>query len=58
MKDTTVLNRISKLLDNMNYRSAYIEIKTARDKYILEKEKPIKIIGFTGENNEHKPKYK
>jgi len=46
MKDTTALNRISKVLDDMNYKTVYIEIHTETDKYVLEKEKPTKIIGF------------
>ena len=37
MKETTVLNNISKLVDKMNYRSVYIEIHTANDSYTLEK---------------------
>lgn len=51
MKDTTVLNRISKLVEDMNYKSVYIEIKTDKDKYILEKENPIRVMGFTGGND-------
>lgn len=46
MKETTVLNRISKLVENINYKSLYIEIKTENDKYILEKEKQIQVTGF------------
>ena len=57
MKDTTVLNRISKVIENMNYKSVYIEIHTDTDKYTLEKEKPLRIIGFTGGNNECKCKH-
>lgn len=57
MKDTTVLNRISKVIENMNYKSVYIEIHTDTDKYTLEKEKPLKIIGFTGGSNERKCKH-
>ena len=49
MKDTTVLNRINKLVGDMKYKSVYIEIKTEKDKYILEKENPIKVIGFRKE---------
>ena len=50
MKDTTVLNKISKIIDNMNYKSVYIEIQTNTDKYTLEKEKPLKVIGFSKED--------
>lgn len=49
MKDITALNRISKVIDSMNYKTAYIEINTGNNKYTLEKEKP-KIIGFTINN--------
>lgn len=46
MKEITVLNRISKLVENIDYRTLYIEIKTNDDKYIIEKEKP-RTIGFS-----------
>ena len=45
MKETTVLNQISRIIDNINYRSVYIEIQTEHDKYILEKDKHSRI-GF------------
>lgn len=45
MKDITALNRISKVLDNMNYKTAYIEINTGDNKYTLEKQKERRI-GF------------
>ena len=45
MKETTILNRISKLVENINYKSVYIEICTNKDKYTLEKEKT-RSIGF------------
>ncbi len=48
LKETTVLNRISKLVENINYKSLYIEIKTNNDRYIIEKEKP-RVIGFRKE---------
>ena len=48
MKETTVLNRISKLVENIDYRSLYIEIKTNNDRYVIEKEKP-RVIGFKKE---------
>ena len=56
MKETTVLNRISNLVNNINYKSLYVEIKTENDKYVLEKENDLKVIGFEGEKrniNEH-----
>lgn len=49
MKETTVLNRISNLVENINYKSLYIEIKTENDKYTLEKEKRTQIKGFCNE---------
>lgn len=39
MKESTVLNRISNLIENINYKSIYVEIKTDNDKYTLEKRK-------------------
>lgn len=51
MKEITVINQISKLIDKLDYKSAYIEIQTNNSKYILEKEKPKRVIGFrAGEN--------
>ena len=46
MKETTVLNRIGKIIDNMNYETAYIEIQTKDNKYTLNKEKQ-RVIGFS-----------
>ena len=45
MKETTALNRISKILENINYKSVYIEINTYKDRYTLEKENK-RVIGF------------
>lgn len=39
MIETTALNRISKIIDSINYETAYIEIQTKSDKYTLNKEK-------------------
>jgi len=48
MKETTVLDRIGNIIDkNIKYESVYIEIRTKNDKFILEKEKPVKVIGFS-----------
>lgn len=46
MKEITVINQISKLIDKLDYKNAYIEIQTINEKYILEKEKPKRVIGF------------
>ena len=52
MKEITVINQISKLIDKLDYKSAYIEIQTNNSKYILEK------VGFrlSGGENENKSK--
>jgi len=58
MKETTVLNRISKLVENIEYKTVYIDIETKNDRYTLEKNSK-KQIGFdTGGNNEYKSKHK
>ena len=58
MKETTILNRISKLIENINYKSIYIEINTQNNKWTLEKDNS-RTIGFrTGETNEYKSKHK
>lgn len=49
MKETTVLNRISKLVENINYKSIYVEINTETDKYTLEKDNKTRI-GFDTRN--------
>lgn len=46
MKLSTALDRIGKIIDNMNYKTAYIEIETKNDKYTLNKEKTARVIGF------------
>lgn len=51
MKETTVLNNISNLIEKVNYKTAYIEIQTDKEKYTLEKEKRNQI-GFRSKNNE------
>lgn len=45
MTETKVLDKISSLVDKINYKSVYIEIQTEKEKYTLEKEKRNKI-GF------------
>lgn len=45
MNETKILDKISTLVDKINYKSVYIEIQTNKDKYTLEKEKRNKI-GF------------
>lgn len=53
MKETTAINKISKIIENLNYETVYVEIKTANNKYTLEKEN-IRKIGFdTGVKDEH-----
>lgn len=53
MKETTVLNNISKLVDRTNYKSIYVEINTETNKYTLEKDNKTKI-GFDTKNRETK----
>lgn len=52
MKETTVINKISKLIEEIDYKTAYIEIQTNKDKFTLEKERQKQIIGFTPKNKE------
>lgn len=49
MKETTALNRITKIIENLDYKKVYIEIETKNDRYTLEKEKVKKIAGFRKE---------
>lgn len=46
MIEAKILNKISDLIDKTNYKTAYIEIQTENDKYILEKDKRNQI-GFS-----------
>ncbi len=48
MNNIKIIERINKLIDNMNYKEAYIEIKTGEDKIIIEKNKR-NPIGFSKE---------
>ena len=45
MKVISVINKIDKLVENLDYKSIYIEIQTHDNKFILEKNKQNKI-GF------------
>ncbi len=47
MKETTALNQISRIVNKLNYKSVYIEIKTKDNTWTLEKEGNSKI-GFRG----------
>lgn len=51
MKNTTILDKISNLIEKMDYKTAYIEIQTDKEKYTLEQEKRNQI-GFRSKNNE------
>lgn len=46
MRETTALNRISAIVEKIDYKSLYIEIQTKTDKYTLQKDKNIKVTGF------------
>lgn len=48
MKETTVLNRINSIVDNIKYKKLYVEIETTDNKYILEKDNR-RQIGFNTE---------
>ena len=48
MKESTALNQISRIVDKLSYKSAYIEIQTETDRFVLEKEKK-NPIGFRKE---------
>ena len=45
------LNKITKVLKEIPYINAYIEIETKTDKFILEKHKETSVIGFRGGGN-------
>ena len=47
MKEVTALNQINNIIDRLNYKTAYIEINTKDNKYVIEKEGN-KVIGFKG----------
>ena len=51
MKETTALNNISKIINNIDYKRVYIEIETKDDKYTLEKEKEKVITGFSNKSD-------
>lgn len=43
MTNIKIIERIDKLIDKMDYKTAYIEIQTKNNKFTLEKEKQNKI---------------
>lgn len=51
MKNITILDKISNLIEKMDYKTAYIEIQTDKEKYTLEQKKRNQI-GFR-RKNEH-----
>ena len=46
--ETRILDKISNLIDKIDYKTAYIEIQTDKEKYTLEKDKRSQI-GFRSE---------
>lgn len=48
MTNIKVIERITNLIENMDYKKAYIEIETRDDKFIIEKDKK-NLIGFRKE---------
>lgn len=57
MKETTVLNNISKLVDKINYKSIYVEINTETDKYTLERDNKTRIGFDTKKDKQNTAKY-
>lgn len=49
MKEITVLNKIDKMIESIDYKTAYIEIHASKNKYIIEKVKKNIGIGFKTE---------
>lgn len=47
MTNIKIIERITNLVDKMDYKKVYIEIETKQDKIIIEKEKQ-RQIGFRG----------
>lgn len=52
MTNVKIMERISNLIDKMDYKTAYIEIQTDREKITLEQEKRNQI-GFRSNVNEN-----
>lgn len=50
MKEITVLNNINKLVEEINYKSLYLEIQTRNNTYIIEKKRNRQIGFYTGED--------
>lgn len=48
VKITTAMNRISKIIEDVDYQSLYVEIKTRDDKYILDRQRETIVTGFRG----------
>jgi len=46
MKVTTALDKIKKIVDQIDFERFYIEIETAKDKYTVEQEREHKVEGF------------
>lgn len=47
MTNIKIIERITNLIDKMDYKKVYIEIETKQDKFIIEKYKQTQI-GFRG----------
>ncbi len=52
--EAKILDKISNLIDKTNYKTAYIEIQTENNKYVLEKEKRNQIGFKESEKNDKK----
>ena len=51
MNETKILDKISNLVDKIDYKSIYVEINTENNKYTLEKDKRNKV-GFNTDEKE------
>ena len=48
------MNRISKIIEDVDYQSLYVEIKTRDDKYILDRQRETIVTGFRGSEKDAK----
>ena len=52
MKESTALNKIKNIIENIDYKKVYVEIETKNNKWTLEQEKEKEVIGFRKEEKE------
>lgn len=51
MKEITIINKIGKLLETIDYEKIYLEIQTKNNKYIIDQIKEKNKIGFRKEDD-------